>query len=204
MRYRTYNPRIFFLSLRRKTFKAKNRKIPTHNKMEHLGKILIIDDNEDVLFALNLLLEPYAEKVKVTTQPDRIEHFMTSFCPDLVLLDIKEFNPGRHEELTGRSNTRTLKTALWLEEHCKPFWLRYVLVPGYSDFEEDIRALGSHFKDYRMIKRVEILPYHTLGVNKYESLGQEYRLKNVPLNTKEQLSRAESLFNEYFSCVVLN
>lgn len=123
---------------------------------------------------------------------------------DLVLLDIKEFNPGRHEELTGRSNTRTLKTALWLEEHCKPFWLRYVLVPGYSDFEEDIRALGTHFKDYRMIKRVEILPYHTLGVNKYESLGQEYRLKNVPLNTKEQLSRAESLFNEYFSCVVLN
>lgn len=123
---------------------------------------------------------------------------------DLVLLDIKEFNQTRHEALTGRSNTRTLETAKWLEEHGKPFWLRYVLVPGYSDSEEDIRALGEHFKVYGMIQRVEILPYHTLGVNKYESLGQEYKLKDVPLNTKEQLERAERLFGEYFSCVVLN
>lgn len=123
---------------------------------------------------------------------------------DLVLLDIKEFNQTRHEALTGRSNTRTLETAKWLEEHGKPFWLRYVLVPGYSDSEEDIRALGEHFKGYGMIQRVEILPYHTLGVNKYESLGQEYKLKDVPLNTKEQLERAERLFGEYFSCVVLN
>ena len=55
-----------------------------------------------------------------------------------------------------------------------------------------------------MIQRVEILPYHTLGVNKYESLGQEYKLKAVPLNTKEQLSNAEELFRKYFDCVVLN
>ena len=49
--------------------------------MNAKGKILIIDDNEDVLFALNLLLEPYVEKIKVTTQPTRIEHFMTTFQP---------------------------------------------------------------------------------------------------------------------------
>ena len=56
--------------------------------MENRGKILIIDDNEDVLFALNLLLEPYVEKVKVTTQPARIEFFMTTFQPDVILLDM--------------------------------------------------------------------------------------------------------------------
>ena len=50
--------------------------------MEDKGKILIIDDNEDVLFALNLLLEPYMEKIKVTTQPSRIKHFMETFNPD--------------------------------------------------------------------------------------------------------------------------
>ncbi len=61
---------------------------------------------------------------------------------DLVLLDIKEFNPARHQALTGRSNEQTIRTAAWLEENEKPFWLRYVLVPGYSDFEEDIRRLG--------------------------------------------------------------
>lgn len=56
--------------------------------MEKLGKILIVDDNEDVLFALNLLLEPYAEKIKVSTGPERLEYFMTTFQPDIVLLDM--------------------------------------------------------------------------------------------------------------------
>ena len=71
---------------------------------------------------------------------------------DLVLLDVKQINPARHESLTGRSNEQTLKTAQWLEEHDRPFWLRYVLVPGISDFEEDIRALGEHFRDFRYLR----------------------------------------------------
>lgn len=123
---------------------------------------------------------------------------------DLVLLDVKEYNPQRHEHLTGRSNERTLHTAGWLERNSRPFWLRYVLVPGYSSFEDDIRALGRHFKDYRMIQRVEILPYHTLGVHKYEAMGQEYRLKGVKENTPEQLDAAKALFCEYFKTVYVN
>ena len=123
---------------------------------------------------------------------------------DLVLLDCKQFNSEKHEALTGRSNSQTLKTAEWLEKNGRPFWMRYVLVPGISDFEEDIRALGEHFKSYGMLQRVEILPYHTLGIHKYESLGQEYKLKDVSLNTPEQLDRAKALFDEYFDCVVMN
>ncbi len=131
---------------------------------------------------------------------------------DLVLLDVKQFNPDRHAALTGKSNERTLKTALWLEEHGKPFWLRYVLVPGISDDEEDILSLCRHFGHdpqsgkggYRMIERVEILPYHTLGVNKYESMGIDYRLKETPLNTPEQLEKARMLFSGYFDSVMLN
>ena len=123
---------------------------------------------------------------------------------DLVLLDCKQFNDGRHEALTGRSNAQTLKTAQWLEDKGKPFWLRYVLVPGISDFEEDIRALGEHFRSFRMLQRVEILPYHTLGIHKYESLGQEYQLKDTKTNTPEQLDRAMKLFSEYFDCAVMN
>lgn len=123
---------------------------------------------------------------------------------DLVLLDIKQMNPDRHMNLTGRSNSQTLKTAAWLEENGKPFWLRYVLVPGISDMEEDIRTLGEHFRDYKMIQRVEILPYHTLGVHKYESLGQEYQLKDIKTNTPEQLDKAMALFKEYFDCAILN
>ena len=63
--------------------------------MNAKGKILIIDDNEDVLFALNLLLDPYVEKIKVTTQPTRIEHFMTTFQPDVILLDMNFRQIGR-------------------------------------------------------------------------------------------------------------
>ena len=61
---------------------------------------------------------------------------------DLILLDVKQADPERHLALTERDNAQTLRTAAWLEEHGKPFWLRYVLVPGYSDAEADIRTLG--------------------------------------------------------------
>lgn len=123
---------------------------------------------------------------------------------DLVLLDIKEFNPERHRLLTGRSNEQTLRTAAWLKEHNRPFWLRYVLVPGYSDFEEDIRSLGNRFGTCPCLQRVEILPYHRLGVHKYEAMGWDYQLKEVKENTPQQLERAEKLFKEYFPMVVVN
>ena len=123
---------------------------------------------------------------------------------DLVLLDVKQINPERHLNLTERSNEQTLKTAQWLESNERPFWLRYVLVPGISDFEDDIRAFGEHFKDFKMIQRVEILPYHTLGIHKYETMGQEYKLKDTKTNTPEQLNKALALFKEYFDCAVMN
>ena len=123
---------------------------------------------------------------------------------DLVLLDVKQINPERHLKLTERSNEQTLKTAQWLEANERPFWLRYVLVPGISDFEEDIRAFGEFFKDFKMLQRVEILPYHTLGIHKYETMGQEYKLKDTKTNTPEQLDRALKLFTEYFDCAVMN
>ncbi len=123
---------------------------------------------------------------------------------DLVLLDVKQANPERHKALTGRENSRTLRTAAWLEEHGKPFWLRYVLVPEYSDAEEDIRLLGSALGGYRSVQRVELLPYHTLGVHKYEAMGLEYSLKGVKENTPEQLDRAAELLREYFPLVVVN
>lgn len=123
---------------------------------------------------------------------------------DLVLLDVKQFNADRHETLTSRSNQRTLETARFLEENNIPFWLRYVLVQGYSAFDEDIHSLGKHFRDYKMIQRVEILPYHQLGVHKYEAMGMEYKLKAVPLNTEEQLEHARRLFEMYFNNVYVN
>ena len=121
-----------------------------------------------------------------------------------MLLDVKEFNDERHRLLTSHSNVQTLQTAAWLEANEKPFWLRYVLVPGYTAFREDIEALGKHFEGYQMIERVEILPYHTLGVHKYEAMGWDYRLKGVETNTPEQLEAARTLFTHYFENIYVN
>lgn len=131
-----------------------------------------------------------------------VEELLT--LADLVLLDLKQADTERHRALTGRGTEQTLRTAAWLEAHRKPFWLRYVLVPGISDSEADIRALGERLGGCRMIERVELLPYHTLGVHKYEAMGWEYRLSGVPQNTPEQIERAAALLGEYFATVVVN
>ena len=79
-----------------------------------------------------------------------------------------------------------------------------MLVPGLSDSEEDLRALGRHFAGYRQVERVELLPYHRLGVHKYEAMGLDYKLKDTKENTPEQLARAETVLREYFPQLVVN
>ncbi|MBQ5879223.1 MAG: pyruvate formate lyase-activating protein [Alistipes sp.] len=123
---------------------------------------------------------------------------------DLVLLDMKEFNPAQHRLLTGHDNSTTLRTAEWLEAHQHPFWLRYVWVPGYSDIEADVKALGEHFGKFQMVERVEILPYHRLGVHKWEAMGWQYRLEEVKEPSAEALERAKALFEAYFPTVFVN
>lgn len=123
---------------------------------------------------------------------------------DLVLLDVKEIDPERHETITSRSNARTLETAAWLEREGHPFWLRYVLVPGLSNDDDHLHRLGHHFADYKQIERVELLPYHTLGVHKYEAMGLDYKLKGVKENTPEQLDHAAAILRTYFPQLVVN
>lgn len=123
---------------------------------------------------------------------------------DLILLDVKHIDSTQHQQITGRSNEQTLRTAAWLEEHQHPFWLRYVLVPGLSNAEDHLRQLGEHFKGYRQIERVELLPYHTLGVHKYEAMGWDYQLRHVKENSPQQLADAEQILREYFPQLVVN
>ena len=123
---------------------------------------------------------------------------------DIVLLDVKHMNPEQHKYITGRSNDNTFKFADYLKEKNIKTWLRYVLVPGLSDQEEALIALGEHFKDFNNIERLEILPYHTLCKHKYEVLNKPYKLENVPSNTEEQLERAQNMLKPYFKYVQVN
>lgn len=123
---------------------------------------------------------------------------------DLVLLDIKHFDVTLHKNLTEQPNTKTLEMAKRLEERGTKFWLRYVLVPGYTDQQEHMHAMGQFFANFQHIEKLEILPYHKLGMHKYEHLGMEYKLMNVKENSTDQLELAKSIFEKYFKLVVVN
>lgn len=107
--------------------------------MEAKGKILIVDDNEDVLFALNLLLEPYVEKVKVTTQPSRIEHFMKTFEPDVILLDMN----FRRDAISGQEGFDCLEQILKMDPHAVVLFMT-----AYADTEKAVRAIKAGAIDF--------------------------------------------------------
>ncbi len=108
-------------------------------EVNKLGKILIVDDNEDVLFALNLLLEPYTEKIKVATTPDRIEHFMTTFHPDLILLDM---NFSR-DAISGQEGFESLKQILQIDPQAI-----VIFMTAYADTDKAVRAIKAGATDF--------------------------------------------------------
>lgn len=122
---------------------------------------------------------------------------------DLVLLDVKHIDPVWHMRVTAASNEPVLRFAKYLEENNIPMWLRYVLVPGYTNQREFLEKWGQHFTKYRNIKRVEILPFHTYGFYKYKELGIENPLKDCPVPTQEQIQEAMSIFKKYFKEVYI-
>jgi DNA-binding NtrC family response regulator len=107
--------------------------------METKGKILIVDDNEDVLFALNLLLEPYVEKVKVTTQPSRIAHFMQIFEPDVILLDMN----FRRDAISGEEGFDCLEQILGMDPEAVVLFMT-----AYADTEKAVRAIKAGATDF--------------------------------------------------------
>ena len=120
---------------------------------------------------------------------------------DMVLLDCKHINTAKHKALTLQSNKNTLEAARLLAEMGKPVRLRYVLVPNYSDAEEDMIALGEYFSKFDNIERLEILPYHTYGKHKYEQLGIKYQLEDIQEPSREDVERAVSILSPYFKTV---
>ncbi|MCD8177366.1 MAG: pyruvate formate lyase-activating protein [Tannerellaceae bacterium] len=116
---------------------------------------------------------------------------------DLVLLDIKAVTPELHIRLTGSPRNNPLKTLDYLLETEKPVWIRHVVVPGYTDKKEELNTLAQFLQPYKsIIQKVELLPYHIMGVSKYEQMGMEYPLKDVPPVGKEEIEEARKIIRE--------
>lgn len=114
-------------------------------------------------------------------------------CVDLVLLDIKEMNPEIHQRLTGKPLQPTLDFAQRLARMGKPVWLRYVLVPGLTDSDKDLKALADFIHPLKNIERVEVLPFHNMAIHKWDDLKIPYTLRDTPSPTTEQVEHANSI-----------
>lgn len=128
----------------------------------------------------------------------RMEPFYSKFkelmkVTDVFLLDIKHINDEKHRNLTGRTNANILDMAKCLSEHGKKIWIRHVLVPQITDDDEYLQQLRAFIDMLKTVERVEVLPYHTLGVFKWENLNIPYALENIEPPTKERIENAKKI-----------
>lgn len=114
---------------------------------------------------------------------------------DLFMLDIKHIDDEEHKKLTGQTNQNILDMARYLSENGKKMWIRHVLVPEITTDEKYLKQLREFIDTLKTVDRVEVLPYHTLGVFKWKELGIPYQLEGVEPPTKEQIECAKRILN---------
>ena len=113
---------------------------------------------------------------------------------DLVLLDLKTWDPERHRRLTGMDVGPTLEFARRLAARDRPVWVRFVLVPGLTDDPDDIASIASFAAGLGNVERVDVLPFHQLGKYKWKELGMPYTLENVEPPAADAVDRACAAF----------
>lgn len=116
---------------------------------------------------------------------------------DLFIVDIKMFSDRAHRELTGHGNANILAMLRYLSDKRKRIWIRHVLVPGVTDDENELVQMRNFIATLHRVRRVEILPYHTMGIAKWQKLGLDYPLEGVPMPTAEEVKRAEILIGAF-------
>ena len=116
---------------------------------------------------------------------------------DLVLLDIKQINPDKYKALTAQPLKPTKDFIKHLNDIGKPVWLRYVLVPQYSDDEQDLHEWANFASTFPIVQQVEVLPFHQMGTHKWEELGIKYKLKDIQPPSAEMIAKAEKIFKSY-------
>ena len=117
---------------------------------------------------------------------------------DLVMLDIKHIDPDKHKELTQQPNDGILAFCEYLNERQVDMWIRHVVVPNLTDSKESLKKLGQFMATLKNVKALDVLPYHTMGVNKYKELNMEYPLNGVPAATNQQAQSAKEIILKAF------
>ncbi|MBQ8850251.1 MAG: pyruvate formate lyase-activating protein [Clostridia bacterium] len=119
---------------------------------------------------------------------------------DLVMLDIKHIDSETHKKLTGKGNENILAFAKYLSDRQIPLWVRHVVVKGYTDGEEEHKALGRFLATLHDLRALDVLPYHTMGVGKYKELGIPYALEGMEAASYADAEKAKKeILSEYFA-----
>ena len=126
----------------------------------------------------------------VRTQ-ESLEAYKTA---DLILLDLKAFSLEKHKALTGVSNLGILEMAQLLSSMGKKMWIRYVLVPGWTDDLPEVRKMADFLKGLETVEKVEVLPFHKMGEFKWAELGLDYQLTDTESPTSESLQTVINIF----------
>lgn len=123
---------------------------------------------------------------------------------DLVLLDIKNYDPEVYRMITGGALSPTLKLLDYLRKKNIKTWVRYVLVPGLTDNMDSIRQLAKYLFDYPNVEKIELLPFHKMGEYKWKELNLEYKLYDTPEPDAVMIERVKRIFEESGKAVLLN
>ncbi|HHX13153.1 MAG TPA: pyruvate formate lyase-activating protein [Clostridiales bacterium] len=123
---------------------------------------------------------------------------------DIVLLDIKNFDPLVYKTVTGVNLSPTLKFLEYLRDKGINTWIRYVLVPNLTDNYDKIEELSAHLDNYPNVSKIEILGFHKMGEFKWQELGLDYQLADTVEPTKEELLRVKEILERNGKVVSLN
>ncbi|MGI6422792.1 MAG: hypothetical protein ACOX0N_11445 [Syntrophomonadaceae bacterium] len=115
---------------------------------------------------------------------------------DLVLADIKHMNPQRSLELVGVPNDLNLANISLINQKQIPIWIRYVVVPGWTDGIEEVEAMAAFIAPLSWVKRVDLLPYHSLGRHKWDILGLPYELEELRPPPQEKMLELKQIVEE--------
>lgn len=110
-----------------------------------------------------------------------------------MMLDIKHIDPQEHIKLTQQKNDRILDFLAYLDETSKEVWIRHVVVPTITQNDDYLYQLGYYIGQFHNVKALDILPYHTMGINKYKSLGMDYPLEGIPALDKSEAIQARKV-----------
>ncbi len=118
---------------------------------------------------------------------------------DLIMLDIKHIDDNKHRDLTGHSNREILAFARFLSDRNFPVWIRHVIVPDWTDDTESLTNLGRFLATLKNIQALDLIPYHTMGEQKYRQLGIPYRLAGIPAMTQETCAQKGRILKEAYA-----